>query len=216
MRFAAVIFDLDGTLLNSLADIAAAANRVLQERHLPDHAVDAYRMFVGNGVRELMRRALPRERRTEALVSDLEKRFRDVYAESWDIRTAPYPGIPEMLAALAERDIPMAVCSNKPHDFTLRCVDRFFPETPFRAVHGKKETVPAKPNPISALALAMAMDTDPSCTMFVGDSGVDMETALRAGMFPAGVAWGFRDESELRKAGAEIIIEHPDQIAQLW
>lgn len=215
MMYEAIIFDLDGTLLNSLADIAAASNRALREQQLPGHMVEAYRMFVGSGVRELMKRALPAEQRTEALISDLETRFREIYSESWDIKTAPYPGVMDMIEELAEKGVPMAVCSNKPHDFTLRCVERYFPETPFQVVHGKKETIPAKPNPISALIIAEELHIDPSQTMFVGDSGVDMETALRAGMFPAGVAWGFRGETELREAGAEIIIEHPRQIAAL-
>ena len=215
MRFAAVIFDLDGTLLNSLADIAAAANRVLQERHLPDHAVDAYRMFVGNGVRELMRRALPRERRTEALVSDLEKRFRDVYAESWDIRTAPYPGIPEMLAALAERDIPMAVCSNKPHDFTVRYVRDYFDQWEFATIMGQNDHFPAKPDPAAALEICRRLDIPPAAFLFVGDSAVDMKTALSAGMHAVGAAWGFRGPRELTENGCQSLAAHPLEILNL-
>jgi phosphoglycolate phosphatase len=207
--FDAIVFDLDGTLIDSLDDIALALDGILAELGLPTHGRDAYRYFIGEGARHLVHEALPEERRSET--DAFLARFRERYFANLVVSTAPYEGIPELLRALAARDVPMAVLSNKPHEATVVLVERFF-DRAFRAVLGAKPNVPKKPDPTAALDLSRALATAPSRVALVGDSKTDMETARAAGMIPIGVLWGFRDREELESHGAEHILAHPSDL----
>ncbi|MBW3540190.1 MAG: HAD family hydrolase [Planctomycetes bacterium] len=209
---AAVIFDLDGTLLDTLADIAAAANRVLEREGFPTHSQEAYRRLVGRGVTVLFRRALPESRRDDETVARCVAGFHEIYDLTWNVQTRPYDGIPELLDELTARGLPLAVLSNKPHDFTVRCIAEYLGRWKFAAVVGAREGVPHKPDPTSALKVARQLGTEPSRCVYLGDSDVDMETARRAGMRPIGAAWGFRTTEELRSAAALAVIAQPQDL----
>ena len=207
----AFIFDLDGTLLDSLEDMADAGNAALVGHGFPAHPAEAYRFFIGNGTRMLMRRAAP-EGTAEAVVETLLRDMHDNYAESWANKTRPYPGIMAMLEGLVARGFPLAVLSNKPHAFTTLCVRRFFPDIPFARVQGCPEQGKPKPDPALALDIARELGAAPARILFLGDSSVDMDTAGAAGMVRGAALWGFRPESELRDHGAEILLERPENI----
>lgn len=216
MRFEAAIFDLDGTLLDTLEDIADSANRVLAARGLPAHDLDAYRRFVGEGVTVLMRRAVPPERRAdESFVRECVEAFREDYGRNWRVKTRPYVGVMEMLGALAARGVKMAVLSNKPDDSTRTCAAELLPGVPFEIVAGQREGIPPKPDPAGALEIARIMGVPPARVLYAGDTPIDMETAARAGMFAVGVLWGFRPREELEGAGAQVLIAHPREILAL-
>lgn len=215
----AYIFDLDGTLVNSLTDLAAAVNQALAKAGLPEHPLEAYRHFVGNGLERLIRRSLPggEDVVPEAgLVSMLTASMRVHYDCHWHDASAVYPGIPEMLAELDRQGMKLAVLSNKPDDWTCDFVQHFLPEIPFACVRGAREGVPHKPDPQSALELAALFGLPPEQIVFVGDSKVDILTGIHAGMTPVGVTWGFRDEAELRAAGATRIIHNPAELIAMF
>lgn len=204
----AIIFDLDGTLVNSLDDLADNANAALSAYSFPTYPVEAYKYFVGQGARRLLMAALP-EGTPESLVKLVGARYYEEYSRGWAIKSRPYDGILPMLERLAGMRVPMAVLSNKPHAFTGDFTRRFFPETRFIAVQGSPEGGTAKPDPAMALALAKTMRLPPEQIVFMGDSRTDMETAVNAGMLPVGAAWGFRPESELLEYGARAILARP-------
>lgn len=212
----AIIFDLDGTLLNTLDDLADSGNATLASLGLPTHKTDAYRYFVGLGIEELTRRMLPESMRDEATVARVFAIMAGEYKKRWKDKTAPYPGVPEMLAELSRRGLPMCVLSNKPQLYTTLAVDAFFPARPFTFARGSRPEVPNKPHPAGALALAAELDVPPGSIVFVGDSETDMKTARGAGMMPVGVLWGFRDETELLGAGARHLISHPRELPELF
>lgn len=211
----AVIFDLDGTLLDTLADLADAANRVLAAHGYPIHAVDDYRWFVGDGSSTLIKRALPPDRRSPQTVRTCLEQFISDYNQNWDRKTVAYTGIVELLDALIDRKIKLSVVTNKPHRFADQMVAHYFADIPFNPIFGQRDGIPKKPDPAQALTAAQQMQVAPANCMFVGDSAVDMETAQRAGMQPVGAGWGFRTISELRKAGADKIIDHPMALRSL-
>jgi phosphoglycolate phosphatase len=212
MRFAAVLFDLDGTLLDTLEDIADAANAVLASLGLPTHPLAAYKLFVGEGVRRLLEKALPKTKRDAAIVAIGAERFNDEYARRWNAKTRPYDGIAELLASLRDRQLPLAVLSNKPQSFTEQCVDHYFPAGTFTCVLGQREGIPPKPDPAGALETASRLSLPPDKIAYLGDSSIDMQTAVRAGMHPIGAAWGFRSREELLASGAAAVIERPDHL----
>jgi phosphoglycolate phosphatase len=209
----AILFDLDGTLLDTLDDLADAANRVLGQAELPTHPRSAYRRFIGDGSRMLVKRALPEDDRTPKRIEGILTRFKDDYSRHWQTATRPYPGIRDLLHDLLQRDIPRAVVTNKPHAFAERCIHHFFPDIPFQVIWGQKEGVPLKPHPLPAIETAKVLGVSPRECLLLGDSGVDMATARAAGMLPIGAAWGFRSTDELRKAGAAHIVQHPLELA---
>ena len=209
----AIIFDLDGTLADTIGDLAASVNATLTAHDFPRHPLADYRTMVGNGFAALIQRALPRE------AAEDDRTFKGLLAEASSLyareslaTTKPYPGIPELLSELQERRIPCAVLSNKPDDMTRRMVSSLFPEILFLAVIGDKASRPKKPNPASALAIAGLAGIPPSRFAFVGDSGVDMETASSAGMLPLGASWGYRSIEELEAHGAFAILEKPSEL----
>ncbi len=204
-----VLFDLDGTLLDTLADIGRAANETLEELGFPPHPIESYRQFIGDGLATLFHRALPAGMDAAAVVDQCVDGFRKYYGQSWNVASRPYAGIPELLDGLVNRSLGLAVLSNKPHAFTVQCVNELLPRWPFRVVLGDREGHARKPDPVEALRIATQLDVAPEQMVYLGDSSIDMTTARRAGMIPVGVAWGFRTVDELRASGAVRIITHP-------
>jgi phosphoglycolate phosphatase len=210
----AFIFDLDGTLLDTLEDIAGAVNRVLRQQGFPEHEPQDYKTFVGEGAEMLIRRALPpAERHEKTIAFSLEAYLKD-YGANWDKHTTPYAGIPDMLDAINRTGLKMAVFSNKPHVFTVKCVERFLSKWKFVRVAGHSSRFPKKPDPAGALVIANSMQEDPEQIVFMGDSATDMQTAVRAAMFPLGVAWGFRPVSELMENGCRFLAMQPKDVIQ--
>jgi len=211
--FRAAIFDLDGTLADTLADIAAAMNHALAALGLPTHDLTAYRRFVGEGVEQLAARALPADRQElrPALVERYIARYADVLLDA----SRPYDGIPELLDALAARGVALAVLSNKPDPATQRVVAGLFPAGRFATVVGRRPDLPRKPDPHAALAVATELGIAPADFVFVGDTAIDMRTAVAAGMLPIGAAWGFRPE-ELAANGARIVASRPAEVLRAF
>ncbi len=208
LNASAVIFDLDGTLIDSLDDLADTANDALAAKGFPTHPVDPYRYFVGDGIENLLRRAAPAGT-DETIITELVAHARREYGKHWARKTRAYDGIAAMLEKLAARNIALAVLSNKPHDFTLAVVSHFFPNTRFAAVLGSPPGGKAKPDPALALNIAKGIGASPQDVLFMGDTRTDMDTAVAANMVPVGVLWGFRPESELLEHGARIILRRP-------
>ena len=214
MSMKAILFDLDGTLLDTLADLADAANRVLAQDGLPTHDHRAYRHFIGDGSRMLITRALPENHRTPKLVEAYLARFKNDYRRHWRTATRPYPGIEELLGELSRRQIPQAVVTNKPQVFAESCLHHFFPDQSFRTIRGQLGARPLKPDPRPALEVAHRLQVAPADCLFLGDSDVDMETARAAGMLPVGAVWGFRTTEELLRAGAAHLAQAPRELLQ--
>jgi len=212
-RYRGIIFDLDGTLLNTLADLAMSMNRVLGRHGFEQHPVQAYRYFVGNGMRMLVERTLPTDRRAPELIDACYREMHAEYDRHWADETVPYDGMPELLETLNRRGFQLSVLSNKPHEFTGIMVRRYFPDTPFRCIYGAGGALPRKPDPAGALLIATETGIPAEKFLYLGDTGVDMKTAVAAGMFPIGALWGFRDESELREGGAKLVLNHPAELA---
>lgn len=215
MKYEAVLFDLDGTLLDTVDDIGDAANRVLSNRDFPIHPISTYYQFIGEGVKVLFTRALPKEERSEDLINTCLKEFVEDYRRNYDVKSKPYDGIPEMLNALSERNLKLAILSNKPDPLTKDCVTSLLSNWDFGVVFGQRDSVPRKPNPQAALEIAEKLTISPSNFIYLGDTAIDMKTAVSAGMFPVGVAWGFRPVKELKENGARVIIDKPIQLLDL-
>ncbi len=214
--YQAVLFDLDGTLLNTLDDLANTTNRVLAAKGFPTHPLDAYRYFVGEGAAKLILRALPSgKRQDDHCIQACIQAFYEDYDLNWNVSSRPYRGITEMLDALSAEEIKIAVLSNKPDKFTQKCVTEYFSKWHFEVVFGARENVPRKPDPFGALEVATLLNCPPSRFIYVGDTAIDMLTANAAGMFAVGVEWGFRPVDELKAAGAQLIIGHPSAILDL-
>lgn len=201
-----VIFDLDGTLLNTIADLGNAANHALEKAGLPTHPRQAYPRFVGNGVRKLIERVLPESLRTGEKVESMLDDFKQYYDSHLTDFTEPYPGIPELLQDLAQRGVRLAVASNKYQSAVERLVNHFFPGIPWAAIEGQKEGIPVKPDPSIVFEILTKSPASKADVLYVGDSGVDMETARRACVESCGVTWGFRRLDEL-------IDNHADHVA---
>jgi phosphoglycolate phosphatase len=215
MDFKAVIFDLDGTLLDTLEDIANSANNVLLENNFPTHNIDDYRNFVGDGLDMLITRVLPAEKRNDKIIRECVKAFREVYDRNWKIKTRLYDGVAEMLDELTAWNIKLAVLSNKPDDFTKKCVTEFFPQWTFDMVLGLHSGIPPKPDPTGAKQIVEHLNILPPHILYLGDTAVDMETATSSGMFPVGALWGFRSLEELKGNGAQAVIKQPQEILTL-
>jgi phosphoglycolate phosphatase len=215
MNCKAVIFDLDGTLLDTLADLAHAANRVLANHGYPTHPENAFNLFVGDGSKLLMTRALPVNQRRPAVIDACLNEFIADYKSHWADTTKPYDGMMDLIEALVARAIHLSVVTNKPHRFTGVMMDHYFKGLPFFPIVGQQAGIPKKPHPQQALAAADKMGVMPAACVFLGDSAVDMETAVRAGMQPVGAGWGFRSAQELRAAGAIVVLEHPLDLLQV-
>ena len=211
-KFRAVLFDLDGTLLDTLADLGGSVNRVLEKHGWPTHPIDDYKYFVGEGARLLVERAIPEAHRDKTTVEACLQEYREMYAKHWKDSTQVYPGIPELLDELTARNIALGVLSNKPDGMTRKCVEHFLSKWTFKAILGQRDEVARKPDPSGALEAARLMGVGPTDVLYVGDTATDMETATAAGMFPLGITWGFRPESELLAHGARTIAHDPRDI----
>lgn len=203
----AAVFDLDGTLLDTIDDLAYAVNTALTENGFPTHPREAYFYFVGNGARTLVQRALPQDVE-KTVFETVYARYSELYEAHWNVFTKPYDGILDLLAALRADGIPLGVVSNKVHDRTLEVIDTFFPNT-FDAVFGNRPGVPLKPDPAGVFDALAALGSDPAHAFYLGDTGVDIETGKRAGIYSAGALWGFRTAEELTAAGADILCTAP-------
>jgi len=215
-RKKAVLFDLDGTLLDTVEDLADCMNTAVAEEGLPTTPVPEHCFMIGDGVLNYTLRALPAGLHQDAeLIERVQDRYRHLCSQRWANKTRPYEGVVEMLDELARRGIPMAVLSNKPDGATRQAVGHFLPGLPFKVVRGAVDGVPLKPDPSAALAIAGEMGTPPEEFAYLGDTSTDMRTALAAGMFAVGALWGFRPRSELHAAGAQALIERPAELLQL-
>ncbi|MBF0100692.1 MAG: HAD family hydrolase [Desulfobacterales bacterium] len=215
-KYKAIIFDLDGTLIDTLSDLANAANRVLTSYGFMIHPRDAYRYFVGCGVHHLMTTVLPKDQQNNLeLIQRCVDRFLIDYGNNWNVHTKPYTGITDILTELKSLGIKLCVFSNKPHELTQKNVSAFFPESFFEVVLGQRSEIPAKPDPAGVLYISKYLNIPITDILFIGDSSVDMKTAVAANMNSVGVLWGFRDEAELRESGAKFIIKHPQEIIEL-
>ncbi|MCT7526539.1 HAD family hydrolase [Aliarcobacter cryaerophilus] len=208
-----VIFDLDGTLLDSIEDIASSMNKVLESLQLPTHKIEDYKHFVGGGVDILVENALSNQ--SKEIKDEVTKRFKIEYDGKLHSKTLPYDGIYELLDELKKLDINLAVLSNKPHEFTVSYVNHFFKNYNFKEIHGQKKDVPKKPDPKAALDIVKCLDISCENTYFIGDTKIDMQTAKSANMTAIGVLWGFRDEKELRDFGADFIVSNPLEILKI-
>jgi phosphoglycolate phosphatase len=206
----AVLFDLDGTLADTLADIAGAVNEVLAAHGLPVHPPADFLAFVGEGAERMISRALPADR--QALLPQVLGEYHDLYARRLTRETVLYPGIAPMLDAIVANGLSIAVLSNKRDAFTRAVAESLLHRWPFRVVHGERAGVPRKPDPTAALEIARKLGVPPGACAFVGDTAVDMKTAAAAGMFGVGVLWGFRGREELEASGAQVIAQRPQDV----
>lgn len=208
-----VIFDLDGTLLNTITDLGNACNYALKTMGFQEHAISTYNNMVGNGVRKLIERAEP-----DATPEQIEQLLA-IFKEYYDLHNAefstPYPGIPELLQELTDSGVALAVASNKYQQAVEKIITEFFPEIPFVAIMGQTENRPVKPDPSIVFAILNQHPTAKADVLYVGDSGVDMETARRACIESAGVTWGFRPVYELRSHNADHIINSTKEILDI-
>lgn len=214
-KYKAVLFDLDGTLLYTLEDLAFSVNTVLKKHSLPTHPTDAYKAFIGDGILQLVSRALPENKRTPDLIKMLISEAKPFYEQNALKTTRPYDGIPELLDALESRNIRMAILSNKPHELTAFIVSKIFAKWKFDIVWGERPQMPPKPDPKGAIELAKQLEIPPNEFLYLGDMATDIKTACGAGMNAVGVLWGFRDKKELADAGAKIFISHPLELLNL-
>lgn len=210
----AIIFDLDGTLINSLEDIALSMNEVLVEFGYPPHKVPAYNYFVGDGALVTAQRALPEHTSDEVLALVVE-RFKEVYDLGVHNNTKPYKGIYKLLEKLETLDLKLGILSNKPHEFTKKYAENLFSTNTFVEVHGQKEHIPKKPDPAGALYIANELEINPCDIIYVGDTATDIKTAKAAGMKSIGVLWGFRPKEELQEHGADFLAKVPNDIFKI-
>lgn len=208
-----VIFDLDGTLLNTLDDLASAGNYTLEKLGLPLHDVEEYRYFVGNGIPKLIQRILP-VGSSQELCDKAQSLFSDYYSSHSTDKTRPYDGICDLLSRLSDDDIKIGVATNKDHEFSESLIRTFFGNS-VNIVCGRKDGAPKKPDPFSVNYIMEKLGAEKSKTIYVGDSNVDMETARNAGLDSCGVLWGFRTEKELRENGAHYIVNAPEELYQI-
>ena len=216
--FIACLFDLDGTLIDTIDDLAAACEQVLTEFGCGNadgsavHTRDEYRQFVGNGVRKLVERAFG----DRAVAEEIHARFLEIYNDNCKVKTAPYEGIIPLLDELKARGIVMGVVTNKPEEQARFLANAFFAEYEFRCVYGSTADRPNKPDPASLRMALSDCDAVPDTTLFVGDSNVDVQTAHNGGLICAGAAWGFRGREELYREGAEIVVDHPRDLLRYF
>jgi phosphoglycolate phosphatase len=215
MKYRAVLFDLDGTLLDTLRDLADSMNRVLAGMGYPIHDTKKYQYFVGDGMEMLAHSALPPGTSNETTAQCVSF-MKEEYGKHWADKTHPYKGIPELLESLVGRDVKMTILSNKPDDLTRVVVNKLLPQWRFKAVVGARAGIPKKPDPTMALEIANNLNILPSEFLYLGDTDTDMKTANAAGMYSVGALWGFRTADELTKAGAKTLIKNPMELMKLF
>ena len=210
----AVIFDLDGTLLDTIQDIADTMNFVLANNKLPVHSISTYEIFVGQGLEKLVWKVLPKQNRNQEMVENLINSFRNIYSDRW-IHTRPYSKIHKTLTELDNLNIPYSVLSNKPHRFTVKMVEKYFPTHNFFHVKGANSDFPKKPDPQAALHMINMIDVNAENTLFIGDSHEDIQTARNAKMRSIGVTWGLNPVSQLIESQADWIVNGPLEILNI-
>jgi phosphoglycolate phosphatase len=210
-----VIFDLDGTLADTLEDIAGSMNRVLALHNYPERPVNDYKLLVGRGLDNLVSQALPEKERNPEVISLCLNEMMTDYNENCLVKTHLYDGIKELLNELISRTVMISVFSNKAESLTLKIVNSLLPQISFIKVMGARSDFPKKPNPDGALLICRQMDLPPEQVIYVGDSDVDMITATKAGTYAVGVSWGFRSVEELHKNGARMIADKPEDILHI-
>jgi len=216
MKFKAVIFDLDGTLLDTIEDLTESMNSALSMMGYPAQTIEECKRLVGDGIDVFVQRVLPLEARGNPEIADrLKKLMRTEYHRRGERSTQPYEGVPELLDALTERKIALAILSNKPHDSTLRVAKKFLSRWSWQAILGARDGVPIKPNPAAALEIAHILKLPPVEILYVGDTNTDMWTAEAAGMYAVGALWGFRTAEELIQSGSKILISRPQELLSL-
>ncbi|MBN2828769.1 MAG: HAD family hydrolase [Candidatus Cloacimonetes bacterium] len=215
MDIKGIIFDLDGTLLNTLGDIRASMNRILEAKGHPTHTLQEYHFYVGAGIYKLCEAVLPDANRTDSEIKEYIELFRADYKDHWNELTEPYPGIHELLRQLQNQGYELAVLSNKPDYFTKPMTDYYFPDISFVYVQGNLPELPAKPDPESAKYLLRKLSYPKENYAFVGDSDIDIQTGLNLGMLPIGVSWGFRPVVELIQTGAAHVINHAEELLKI-
>ena len=214
--FKVVIFDLDGTLLNTLEDIADCTNEVMKQNDFPISELSRYNYFVGNGIEDMVRSALPEsERNNDSFVKKCTLEFANIYKDGWKNKTSIYDGILDLIRIIKSKNMKIAILSNKPDNFTKETIAHFFKDTEFDAIWGKKDEFPLKPSPESALALIKKLNVKAADVLYVGDTSIDMITAESSGFTSVGVLWGFRTEKELEVSGAQYIVKHPKEIIKI-
>jgi len=214
-QFKGVIFDLDGTLINSVEDIADAMNVVLKQNNFPMHNVKTYEQFLGSGLRDLLKKAIGNKNNDSAFIDTCWDAMIAIYAANCTNKTKPYNGIINLLDALVLRKLKMAILSNKADNLTKKIVTELFPTYNFETVIGLTSEETKKPNPKTALQISEIFGMNPQEIVFVGDSGIDMQTATNAGMFAVGVTWGYKDKNELIVNGAKFILNHPSDLFKI-
>jgi len=215
MKCKCVIFDLDGTLVNSLEDLADSMNKVLLENGYPAHNYEPYKYFIGNGIRNLVVQALPDYARTEEIISACYGLMIKYYNECCTVKTCLYEGIPELVKKLKEKNIKLAVLCNKAEELTKQIINTLLSPSDFEIIIGARPDLPSKPDTTGALLICKELGIQPGDIIYLGDTKVDMITANSAGMFPVGVLWGFRSKSVLLQNGAKMIIKHPLELLEL-
>lgn len=214
--FKAILFDLDGTLLDSLKDLAFSCNETLVEMDCPSHPIDDYRVFVGNGIQNLAKMILPEEKRTEKNIAFCINSIDEIYSQHWKDHSLLYPEVPKLLDELAKRNIQMSILSNKPDHFTQMVCQHFLSSWDFKIILGAKSEFPKKPDPTSAKWVSDQLAIPPKQWLYLGDTDTDMKTASSAKMYPIGACWGFRPAKELEDNGAKFLAQHPLEILNLF
>jgi len=215
LKYDGVICDLDGTLIDTLEDLADALNRVLRGEQAPGHSLATYKLLVGKGIRDLVAQALPPERRSAETIARCYAAMLADYGEHCLVKTRRYDGVAEMVSGLRAAGVKLAVFSNKSHGLTRRIVDGLFGAGDFDVIEGAQPDRPLKPDPRVALHICARLGVAPGRIAFLGDSGIDMLTATAAGMIAVGAAWGFRTKEELVEHGASLVLDHPLELVEL-
>ena len=214
MKFKGIIFDLDGTLVDSLHDISDAMNKVLTALNYPTHTYDTYQYFIGSGLRNLVSKALPASNSSDDEIESCFECMVEEYTKICTLKTKPYDGIVELLENLTSQNIKMAVFSNKADELTKKIASEIFPNH-FDATVGLSTEALKKPNPFEALEIGKKWNLKPEEILFVGDSDIDMQTAVNANMFPVGVTWGYRTEEELKNSGAKLVVNKGSELIEI-
>jgi len=215
MKFKGIIFDLDGTLVDSLEDIAESMNKVLLRYGFETHDLQAYKYFIGNGIKNLVREALPHYSREDEMISKCFDLMMEEYRDHCTVKTKPYQGIGELLDELTKHDIRLSVFSNKVDELTKKVVSTLLPNWNFEVVIGASSDIPRKPNPEGAFLISETLRIPPADLIYLGDTGIDMQTATRASMYAVGALWGYRTDEELISNGAKNLILHPLDLLKL-
>lgn len=211
----AVIFDLDGTLIDTLYDLGNSVNKALESMGYPGHEIDKYKNYIGSGTEAMVTRALPEQMRDSRTIELCLKKFNDIYETEFNVRSRLYEDIPELLNHLTESGVKLSILTNKPYVFTEKYVESHLCDWPFEVVIGHMDGIPRKPDPAGALKIIDMLGVNRSEIVYLGDTGVDMTTAKKAGVYPVGVLWGFRDEKELVEHGADTLIGRPLELLDL-